>query len=243
MNSVLQILQLVARRTAAVLVLALMASAWMITAEAAPQAFACDASSHCYAVAVNQNPNTNHGVYGLIIIHCLYQPNNGNQARAEVWDVDSGGNNWIEAGIISGVDYNGTYRDKNWLWADKRPGYNYSEHDTSVAANTNVQYQTEITFGGSNTWYIYGENSFVQYGTSTNNSANLVSDQAGTEYEGSSTSGIRDIGDVNNLERQGSSGVWFNWGSGAAPVVAGTGHYIPSNYYPSSSSESWSGPC
>src|SRR5215470_6164707 len=86
-----------ARRVNVVLALALPALAWMTIAGAAPQASACDNSSHCYAQATNLNTNTNHGVYGEINVHCLYQPNNGNQARAEIWDTSSGGTYWIEA--------------------------------------------------------------------------------------------------------------------------------------------------
>jgi hypothetical protein len=231
-----------AKRMNVVLVLALPALAWMIIAGAAPEASACSASSHCYAEATNLNSNTNHGVYGEIDVHCLYQPNNGNQARAEIWDATSSASNWIEAGIISGVDYNGAYRNKAWVWADQRPGYNYSEHDMSVTANTDTSYSTEIVFAGSNTWDIYGENSFVQFGTSTNNTATLVTGHAGTEYEGGSGSGIRDIGNIYNIQRESSSNVWYSWGGNAVNQDLGSGNYIAGSYL-SGSHESWSGPC
>jgi len=231
------------KHSAVVLAVAFTASAGLTIMGAVPQASACSLSAHCYAEAVNQNTATNHGVYGEVNVHCLYQPNNGNQARAEIWDVDSSGNNWIEAGVISGVDYNGTYRNKNWVWADKRPGSNYFEHDKSVTASTDTSYPTEIVFAGSNTWDIYGENSFVLYGTSTSNSATLITGIGGTEYEGGSTSGIRDIGHVYNLERESSSNTWFSWGGNALNEDLGSGHYISSSYNSGGSYETWSGPC
>ena len=233
----------VVRRTAVVLALALPASAWMIIAAAAPQASACSQSSHCYAEAVNFNTNTNHGVFGALNVHCLYQPNNGNRASTEIWDTDSGCHNWVEAGISSGVDYYGVYRNKNWFWADKRPGYNYSEHDKSVTASTDTTYSTQIEFAGNGTWNVYGENSFVLYGTSTSNSATIVQGIGGTEYEGGSTSGIRDIGDVYNLERKSSSNTWYFWDTNAGNQNLGTGNYINGHYDMSTSHEYWNGPC
>src|SRR5262249_17026676 len=233
------------RRTALVLGLALPVSSWMIILAAVPQASACsdsNSSNHCYAIAENFNTNTNHGVYGEINVHCLYQPNNGNQARAEIWDTSSGGTYWIEGGVISGVDYNGAYRNKAWVWADQRPGFNYSEHDKAVTANTDTTYPTEIIFAGSGTWDVYGENSFVLFGTSTNNSATLVEGMGGTEYEGGSASGIRDIGDVYNLERRSSSNVWYSWGNNAQDFDLGPGNYI-NGHYVTGAHEYWNGPC
>ena len=238
-----RVMALVVRRAALVLTLALPTSAWMIIAGAVPQASACDQNSHCYAEAQNFNTNTNHGVYGILNVHCLYEPNNGNFANIEMWDVNSSGNNWVEAGIKSGVDYHGVYRNKNWFWADKRPGYNYSEHDSSVTASTDTNYSTEIQFAGNNEWDVYGENSFVQYGTSTSNSATLVQGLEGTEYLGSSTSGIRDIGNIYNLERKSSSNTWYFWGGNAQNYDLGTGNYINGHYDTSASHEYWSGPC
>lgn len=231
----------VTRRTAVVLALALPA-AWVIIA-AAPDASACDAANHCATQAENKNTNLNYGVYGELYIHCLYQPNNGNRASNEIWDTDSSASNWVEAGITAGRDYHGTYRNKNWFWADKRPGYNYAEHDTSVTASTGTTYPAEITFVGSNTWYVYGENSFSHYGTSTSNGMQGIHDIAGTEFWGSSTSGIRDIGDIYNLQRESSSGTWYSWGSNAANHEIGPGNYIPGYYYSSGSHEKWNGPC
>lgn len=230
------------RRTAAVLAVALPVLAWTIVG-AVPQASACDSSNHCWALAINSNTTTNHGIYGQLYVHCLYQPDNGNRNTNEIWDVDSGANNWVEAGITSGVDYHSTYRDKNWFWADKRPGYSYSEHDFSTTASTDTKYRTKIEFAGSDTWYIYGNGNYSQYGTSTNNSATLVQGEGGTEYWGSSTSGIRDEGSVYSLERKSSSNTWYNWGTHAANHDLGTGNYIRGSYDTSTSHESWTGPC
>jgi hypothetical protein len=232
------------RRNIVLFSLVPLASAGMVVAGAAPAAFACDTSSsnnHCYAIAQNNNTATNHGIFGVIDVSCLYQPDNGNQARAEIWDATiGGGGNWIEAGLISGVDYNGTYRNKNWVWADQRPGQSYAEHDFSQTASTATGYPTEIEYTGTNTWEIYGENSFVEYGVSTGNTATLVTGQAGTEYEGSSTSGIRDIGEVSSLERYSSANVWYDW-TNAGNADLGPGNYISSTY--GSAEEDWSGPC
>jgi hypothetical protein len=233
----------VARRAALALALALPASSLVVIAGAVPQASACTASSHCYAEAVNTNTNSNHGVAGVINSHCLYQPNNNNRASNELWDIDSSGSNWVEVGITSGVDYHGTYRDKDWFWADKRPGNAYSEHDTSVSASADTSYLAEIEFAGGNAWGVFGENSGLQFGTSTNNTATLITPVAGTEYEGGSTSGIRDVGNIYSLERESSGNVWHFWGSSGVNENLGSGNYINGNYDPNAYHESWSGPC
>jgi hypothetical protein len=111
-----------------------------------------------------------------------------------------------------------------------------------VTASTDTRYTTEITFAGDDSWEVFGENSFVEFGTSTNNSATLVQGIGGTEYLGNSTSGIRDIGDVYNLQRENSSNTWYNWNGNAVNHNLGTGNYINGNY-DSASDESWSGPC
>jgi hypothetical protein len=156
--------------------------------------------------------------------------------------VDGGSSNWVEAGIISGVDYNGTYRSKSWLWADKRPGHPYFEHDFSATASTDTNYNVEIQFAGNDTWNIYGESGFTQYGTSTSNSATLVQAEGGTEYEGGSTSGIRDIAGAFTLERKSSSDIWYGWGANGLDKDSGSGNYI-NGHYDGNGNETWSGPC
>jgi hypothetical protein len=182
-----------ARRTAVVLALTLPA-AGLALAAGLPQASACSLGSHCYAIAYNQHVAANHGVFGELDVTCLYQPDNGNFVNNELWDVDSSSADWVEVGLKSGVDYHGTYRNKDWFWADSRPGSGYSEHDTSVDANLTTEYGAEITFAGTNTWDVYGENTFSEFGTSTGNSYTPVTAEGGTEYTSSSTSGLRDIG-------------------------------------------------
>lgn len=232
----------VVRRAVAALALALLASAWMVVAGAAPQALACDASSHCHAYAKNLNTATNHGIYGELNAHCLYQPANHNRATNEIWDTDSTENHWVEAGVSSGIDYHGVYRNKNWYWADLRPGYNYAEHDKSVTASTNHDYPVRIVFAGVETWDVIGENSFVYMGASTSNRATLVTGLAGTEYWGSSTSGIRDQGNIYSLERKSSGNTWYLWGGNAKPVDNGSNHYI-TDHYVTGSHTYWNGPC
>lgn len=238
----------VVRRTALVLALALPASAWMIIAGAVQQASACsdtNSSNHCYAEAVNSNTNTNHGIYGQVDVHCLYEPNNGNFATNEIWDADSTAHYWEEAGIISGVDPNSNYDNKVWFWADSRPnGGNFHFHlPNANQANTDTVYPTEVTFVGSQTWYLYGGNSFFQIGTSINQSSSLSSGRGGTEYLGGSSSGIRNVGNVYTLERESTNNNWLNWGQGGFGFNTGPDWYINGTYDTSNSHESWSGPC
>lgn len=240
----------VARRTAVTLALALPTTAGLIIVVAVPQASACSDSNganHCYSVGLNLNGNTNHGVYGEVDVHCLYQPNNGNFATNEIWDVSSGNppNYWEEAGIISGVDPNSNYDNKNWFWADSRPnGGNFHFHLAPVKqANTDTAYPTEAEYAGGQTWNIFGANAFVQIGTSINQSATIIGAEGGTEYLGGSSSGIRDIGNIYNLQRKSSSNTWYSWGSNAFDSDSGPGHYTTGSYNGTTSHESWSGPC
>jgi hypothetical protein len=228
-----------------VLALAPVASALLVFAGATPQASACDTNSnsdHCYAKAFSNNTNTNHGVSGTINVHCLYQPNNGNSVTAEMWDQNSSAAYWVEVGIGSGTDGNGGYQNKNWFWADQRPTFGYFEHDFSQTASTDVGYPAEIVSEGNDTWDVFGEDGEPLMGQSTDNTAVLVQAVAGTEYEGSSTSGIRDVGSVDNLMRDASYNTWFNWGNGGTNENLGPGNYINGNY-DGNSDESWKGPC
>lgn len=43
----------------------------------------------------------------------------------------------------------------------------------------------------------------------------LNTDIGGTEYEGGSSSGIRNVGNVYSLQRESTANNWLNWGSGA----------------------------
>jgi hypothetical protein len=235
------------RRTAIVLALALPAATWMITAVGVPSASACsdtNSSNHCYAIWYNLNPNTNHGIYGVVNAHCLYEPLDGpNFVTNEIWDVASG-NYWEEVGLYSGAGTNISYGNKNWFWADKRPGDGYNEHDSSTTANTDTNYRAKVEFQGNDTWYIYGNGNYSHFGTSRSQSATLIQGQAGTEYlDDLGILKIRDIGQVGDLRRKSSGDTWYSWGSNAAPGDHGPGHYITSHYDSTSSTVSWSGPC
>ncbi len=166
-------------------------------------------------------------------------PDNGSLVTNEVWDIDQSGQYWEEVGIVSGITYNG-YRDKNWFWDDSRPGGGYNQHNSSVQAHTDTTYRVKIKFAGSDTWNIFGNGNYSQFGTSVNQSATLIRNEAGTEYSGESNSGIRNQGQVGNLTRISSTDAWFGWGSNAVPAADG---YINASYFNSSSTVSWTGPC
>lgn len=241
-----QVAHLVLRRTVVFIVLALSVTAWM-TLSSVPKASACSLSTHCYAEAENNNHNANHGIFSDLNAHCLFQPNEGvggNFLTNEIWDANGTTKYWEEVGLIGGSDFNGFYDDKNWFWADSRPNGGFTFHRPSVnQASTDTLYPAEITYVSSNTWAIYGANSFIQIGTSSGQSATLNTDIAGTEYTGGSGSGIRDIGDTYSLQRQGTGGSWLNWGTNAGNLDLGPNNYISSIYHSSNSYESWSGPC
>jgi len=229
-----------ARRIVVVLTLVLGTPAGVIIAGATPQASAaCSPTSHCYAIAYNKNTATNHGAYGVVNSACLYMPNNSSFVTNEVWDVDSSGAYWEEVGIVSGATDSG-YLDKHWFWDDSRPGGGYHQHNSSATASPNTGYRVKIEFAGSDTWDIYGNGNYSHFGTSTSQSATLITNEAGTEYSAGSGSGMRNVGQVSDLQRISSSGTFFNWGSNAAPYSNG---FIGSNYDASSSTVSWTGPC
>jgi hypothetical protein len=144
-----------ARRIAVVLTLILGTPAGMIIAGATPQASACSLTNQCYAISENANTNTNYGIYGSVNAHCLYVPNNANFVTNEIWDASPGYDNWEEVGIFSGPGNQIAYGDRNWFWADKRPGTSYAEHDNSNQANLDTNYRVKVEFEGNNTWYIW----------------------------------------------------------------------------------------
>jgi hypothetical protein len=49
---------------------------------------------------------------------------------------------------------------------------------------------------------------------------------AGTEYTTGSSSGIRDIGSVDNLKRESTSDIWYNYGNNANGFDFGPGNYV-----------------
>jgi hypothetical protein len=235
----------VGRRAAIVLALAILAAAGMIAAGAAPDAWACtdsNISNHCYAVAQVNTP-VNWGAAGYINLRCLYQPNNGNIASNELWDADTN-HHWIEAGAVAGVDYNGYYDNKNWFWADARPGDGYHYHSFTNTVPLNTDEFVEIVYARGEVWDIYGGPYFL--GKSTTNSVSPTYESAGSEYLGASNSGIRDIGHVSGLQWIDDKLVFHDWGGNGFALQlsqSGPGAYITAQYDASSSYLGWSGPC
>jgi hypothetical protein len=231
-----------ARRVAAVLALTLPA-AGLVISTGLPQASACSLSSHCYVQAFNQNNAANHGVYGQLYVTCLYQPYEAIFANNEVWDLDTSGDYWVEAGLKSGQDYHGAYRDKDWFWADNRPVYGYAEHDFSEEANLTTKYPVEITYAGTGTWDVYGGDDLSELGVSATNSFIPNQAQGGTEYTSDAGSGLRDIGAIYNLENEDLHSSWHLLGNAGALSESGSGHFINGNWNSATSELSWSGPC
>jgi hypothetical protein len=235
------------RRIAVVLALTIPATAGVIAAGAAQDAWACSDSNganHCYAVAY-VNTGVNYGAFGYINLHCQYQPNNANFATNEIWDVNSSNAYWIEDGVISGNDF-GTYFARHWFWADSRPGGGFNFHAPSnlQEANNNTNYAVEIYYVGSHTWTVQGANGDVILGNSTNQTYIPNFLESGTEYLGASNSGIRNIGHVSSLEHEDTSNNWYYWGTdGYTAGAGGPGAYIQPSYNQTSSTTSWSGPC
>jgi hypothetical protein len=213
-----------------------------MVAWSAPAASACSTSSHCYAEE-SSSGGTNDGAYGELDLTCNYMPNNGNFVTNEVWDSNDSGTDWTEVGIVSGIGDNGDYYSKEWFWADSRPnGGGYHEHEIGQTATAGDEYSVETTYIGDNEWAIYGGNSFTEIGTSTSNpDSSSGATLAGSEYTvANSSSGIRNVGAVYNIEWEGSNGDWHDVGS------AGSGYFngwIGGSYNASGSYVTWSGPC
>lgn len=236
------------RRTALALALALPAATWMIIAGAVPDASAasaaCSPSSNCWALYENDNSTTNYGIYGSVNVHCLYMPSsfptNDSFVSSEIWDA-AGNGNFEEVGLYSGIGTNIPYGNKNWFWGDYRPvDSQINEHDSSATASADTNYQMKVEYEGSSTWYIYGNGNYSHFGTSNSQTATLIHGEAGTEYTAGSGSGIRDVGQVGNLQRIGTDKTWYHWGDNASPYANG---YITPTYNSSSSTVNWNGPC
>lgn len=232
------------RRAVACLCVAVLGALGMI-AWSAPPASACDNSSsgHCYAIAYAYKADL--GVYGQIYLVCQYMPDNGYRLQNEIWDVSTDGAYWTEAGVTSGKAYDNNYYSKHWFWADNRPnGGGYHEHEVAGTANTEVRYPVEIVWAGSDTWEVFGGNSFTLIGQSTPQpltSSGLM--EAGTEYTAPPGNGMRNVGSVYDLEYQSLQGNWYFWGGLGAPDEAGPGAYITPNYNSNQSYVTWTGPC
>jgi hypothetical protein len=238
------IIKALARRIAVVLALILPA-AGLVLAAGLPQASACDISDHCYTVGINNHVAANHGVYGELYVTCLYQPDDGNSVTNEVWDQEGSGSNayWVEAGIGSGTDAHGYYRGDEWFAASQLPGQNYIEDDTDVQAKLTTVYPVEITYVGGGTWDYIGENNTQIFDTVTD-SFSATQAYGGTEYTNNpGSSGLRDIGNIYDLQNQGLNGTWYYLGAAATNQHYGPGPFITGSYNSSTSEESWSGPC
>jgi hypothetical protein len=230
-----------ARHTALGLALALPMATWMIIAAAPDASASCSPSHHCWATYDNANANTNHGIFGSLNAHCLHMPSgNGSFVTNQIWDTSSNGAFWEEVGLYSGVGFNIPDGDRNWFWGDSRPGSNFFEHNSPTQATLDTNYRTKVEFAGNNTWNIFGDGNYSHWGTSVNQSATLVTGEAGSEYSAGSGSGMRDVGHIGDLQRKSSSDTWFSWGNN---VVPGNTDFIISTWDGSSSTVSWTGPC
>jgi hypothetical protein len=232
-----------ARRTAVVLALILPA-AGLILAAGLPQASACSGADQCSTLAINNHIAANHGVLGDLYVTCLYQPDNGNRVATEVADKESSGSTvyWVEAGVASGVDYHSHYLGDEWFAESFLPGQNFMEDDTGSEASLNTVYPVEITYAGGGTWDFIGGNSTNIFDTVTD-SFSATQAEGGTQYTSDPGGGIRDIGNIFDLQNQGLNGTWYDLGSAATNHYIGPGPFISGSYNNSTSEESWSGPC
>ncbi len=245
------VIKSLARRTAVVLALILPA-AGLVLATGLPQASACSnpanntINDHCYAIAQNDHVAANHGVYGDLYVTCLYEPDNADEFHVnnEVWDANYAGpeNYWVEAGLLSGTDNHFNYTHDEWFAASQLPGQNYIEDDTGSEASVDTTYPVEITYVGGGTWDFIGGNRTNIFHTVTD-SYSATQAQGGSEYTSNAGSGIRDIGNIFDLQNQGLNGTWYYLGTAAHNYDFGPGAFISSSWNPSASEESWSGPC
>jgi hypothetical protein len=234
------------RRVFSCLAVAVLGAGGLI-AWSAPSAFACgtDEGDACYAIANAVKADL--AVYGEVYLTCNYVPNNSTFVTNEIWDGDSAGDAWTEAGVFTGYAYNhSAYYSKTWFWADERPNEGYNEWPVSGASpTTNTYYPVEIQWAGNNTWDIYGGNSTGMIGQSTSQPlTSSGSMDAGTEYTAPSGTGMRNVGKVGSLQYESIQDAWYSWGTlGKADADEGPGGYVTPVYSPSASQVTWNGPC
>jgi hypothetical protein len=195
-------------------------------------------NEHCHSIAEDQMGHNN-GMSGNIFFTCLYSPTNSDLVTNEMWDAMTG-NNWIEVGVITGLDTNGSLDTRNWFWADQRPGLGFAFHKPSgfAQAQFSTLYPASITFVSNMTWEIDGGNSFVNMGMSTQQPNNTQDETAGTEF--TDAQGLRDSGSVSGLRWEDSNGTIHNWGSdGFVLPPIGNNNDVTPSYSASNSAVSW----
>jgi hypothetical protein len=215
----------------------------IVAAGAAPNAMACSnpSSDHCYAEAEDDDIGTNNGAYAILDVGCMYAPSDV-RLNDTLWDW-TGSDYWVEVGGLEGLGYDGNDHNKVWYWADMRPnGGSYHEHYYgSIDQSTYLQVQVE--WEGSSTWSVFGGNGFTLLGNSTsqpNNSGSAGFGTAGTEYTGT---GIRDTGNISDIQYLDTNYNFHLWGSDGHQETFGPGHFVPGSYNNTVSTETWSGPC
>jgi hypothetical protein len=139
-----------------------------------------------------------------------------------------------------------TIRIRPGSGSDYRPGYGYTEHVlcSLARADSDVQYPTEIDYVGGDKWDIYGGNDDAYIDQSVDQSGDLNRGLAGTEYTSYAGADMRDQGQQQLLEREGTNGIWYFWGAATQDPETG---YIAGSYDestgPDSPLESWSWNC
>jgi hypothetical protein len=225
---------------AILLALALPAAAVTVAAGAAPDAFACSLSNHCHAAAIAGDTTQNIGIAGDIISSCLYQPDDGNFINQEIWDIMTGDDFWNELGLNSGTGLDQGklvyYPNKTWFWAEMTTTGYYEDNNLGTAA-TNTSYGIEIWFDGTY-WNSIVDGVFSITGKAQTEGFNYG--EAGTEYTGGESSGIRDNGEIYDLQRVATNGEYYAWGA-ASQGALGPGGYITGTY--NDAEQSWAGPC
>jgi hypothetical protein len=203
---------------------------------AATAAMSCTQTNDCHSFAVDDTGHNN-GMSGSIDLSCLASPTSSEWVTNEMWDITGTGAYWVEAGVIDG--YGPPSHSRAWFWADNRPGESFSVHFPGLSiAHRNTVYPESITYQGSQTWSIYGGDSYVSMGLSTSQPNNSLQETAGTEF--SDAHSLRDSGSITSLAWKGRSNHWYDWGSGGrAHSPEGPNNHIKATYSRSGSYVSW----
>jgi hypothetical protein len=132
-------------------------------------ALACSLSNHCYGVAEWAPTPDLHGGKTIINVACLHNDTTSSKfINAETWiatNGDSSFGSWIEEGMKYGWPL-GSLR--YWFWADKRPGYPYSQHNRDdLVTNLNTDYTVNINRTSVNQqWAVLRNGNTIGYSVS-----------------------------------------------------------------------------
>jgi hypothetical protein len=206
----------------------------------ASAATACTQSNDCHSGA-QDHTHHNNGMSASIYFTCLASPTSSDWVTDEMWDITGTGAYWVEAGVIDGFGppNSSGIHSRAWFWADNRPGDGFTVHFPGLSiAHRGTVYPASINYAGSNTWSIWGGDSYVSMGLSTSQPNNSLAEEAGTEF--SDAHGLRDSGSVSNLLWENRSGHWHSWGSGGRAFSAeGPNNHIKATYSRSGSYVKW----